>query len=171
MRLAQPGPLPLASTRGHAQAARNRAAGRAIRQWRQFRRGDHLLNAHPRPGQSGVAVPAQPAGLRAVGGGRAAVYPTQRPAQEPVLGRQGQHPADRIPSGLGEKRRVQHPGQLGRRVLERRCGQDRRELAPACGHQQFPRGRRTGHRVAPARSRGLGTISTAARNRVDSGWA
>ena len=103
-----------------------------------------------------------------MGGGGAALDPAQRAAQQRMLRGQRQHPNRRVPPGLGEKRRIQQAGQLSGRAREHRRVQHQRELPPALGAR--PRRQQRGaHRVAPACSRGLGTISTAARSRAGSG--
>ena len=93
--------------------------------------GDAAISPMLRPGppQPGKAAPAQPAGLGAVHGGRAAVSPAQRAAQQRVPGRQGQHTAHRIPPRSGQKCQVQHPGQASRRPVKRDPGQHAGELA------------------------------------------
>ena len=95
-----------------------------------------------------------------------------------MFGGQRQHPAHRVPAGLGEERRIQPVGQLRGRAGHGLPGQHVAELDRVNGRCRRPPGRsqgrcgRAGHRVTPATavcSRGLGTRSTAARNRPGSG--
>ena len=170
MRRAQPGPLPLPTVRRHPLAPRDRAPGRARRRRRHPRQNGDLLCAHPGPPQPGKAALAQPAGLRALRGGRAAIGPAQRAAQQRMAGGQGQHPAGRIPARLGQERRVQHPGQPGGRPVQHHPGQHMPELPrrrPA--RRSGGQARCRAHRGTPYCSRGLGTPSTAARSRPGSG--
>ena len=97
-------------------------------------------------------------------------------------GRHRQHPAGRVPSGSGQERRIDLLRQPGGLPIEDDPGQDAAELAAGTGtgitalltagpgnlwHRQPEHG--TGHDVNPASSRGLGTASTAARSRAESG--
>jgi hypothetical protein len=81
-------------------------------------------------------------------------------AQQRVRGVDRQHPRLRVPPGPGQERRLKPLSQRGRLagLRQRRCLFCRR------GH-----GPQRGHRACPAASRGLGTLSTAARSRDGSG--
>jgi hypothetical protein len=86
-----------------------------------------------------------------------------------VLGRQEQDPCGWIPSGLGQQLLVQRSRQHRGGAVETDTGEHMRELgrllaAPSCGA-----GHGGGHRFTAPSSRGLGTASTAARSRVESG--
>ena len=111
VRLAQPGPLPLAPARRHPLAAGNQAPVCPARQRRQFPRASDLLRGPPVPCQPGRALPAQavvPAAVRRRG---APGCPADLTAHQRVRGRQRQHPGLRVPAGFREEARVQGSGQ------------------------------------------------------------
>jgi hypothetical protein len=153
---------------GLALASAHRAPRHAGRQRRQLRRPGDLSCGQPLPGQPGKAAmthSAEPCVFRC----GAPASPAYRAAQQPVPGRQGQHPARRIPAGLGKEGRVQQGGQPLRWAIQLHPGQHLAILGRAPSGRQRSHGRRCGHDVTPARSRGLGTASTAARSRPGSG--
>ena len=102
-------------------------------------------------------------------GGRTAVDPAHRPAQQPMLCRQHQHPHQRIPSRLVEPAAVQTSSQTCRCAREDDPAEHVWDLAGVLGGRGGAR-RGPGHLPARPCSRGLGTLSTAARNRDASGW-
>ncbi len=163
--------------RGNGQASRHRARGRARRQPGQELRLDDLAGTEPLPCQPGAA--AETHAGQGLGGRGASIDPAHRPAQQPVPGRQRQHPAARVPSRFSQERRIDLICQPGGPPVEHDPGQDDSKLpagagimAPAACPGRLRSGeleRGTGHDVTPACSRGLGTASTAARNRAGSG--
>jgi hypothetical protein len=68
-----------------------------------------VLQAQPGRGEPALAVQAH--ACRCGTGGLAARRAAERPAQQRVLSRQGQHPGRGIPPGLGQERRVDPAGQ------------------------------------------------------------
>jgi hypothetical protein len=151
-----------------ALAVRDRAALRGNRCGGQVLGGGDVLDAHAQPGQPGETPVADLRGV-VVNCSYASFHPAHLPAQQPVLRGQVQHPHRGIPSGLLQQSSIQHLGQVRGRTAEGDPAQHVRELAGFLGGRDRRGQRRGGHRLAPVCSRGLGTASTAARSRDESG--
>ena len=153
--------------RRHAPASRHRAPTRGRGFGRKACGSGDLGRAHPQPSQAREA----PITHRETGTDRvlASLDPAHRPAQQSMRRRQRQHPRPRIPPRLVQESAVEHRRQTRGRADQHDPVQHMRELAAVLlGRDSFsqPHG---GHRVTSACSRGLGTASTAARSREESG--
>lgn len=105
-----------------------------------------------------------------VGGAGALIDSAHFPAEEAVSGRQKQDPGDRIPPGLLQQRLIQRSRQCRSGAVETNTDKHMRELdrlPAAIADDAGQTG--DGHRLTAPSSRGLGTASTAARNREESG--
>ena len=155
---------------------RDGAPGRGGQPRRQHRHRLDLLDRGPGQALSGQPIEttrAQRAGRPVIRGGHATRDQAHLPPQQRMRGRQREHPAHRIPAGLGQEHRIKPGGQLrgcagdslpGKQVVELGGHRARARRQGRCG--------RAGHRVTPTTavcSRGLGTRSTAARSRLESG--
>ena len=158
---AQPGArrFPLASTTVHHTAIRSAPRSLPTAWWK---RGD-LVVTQPVLGEPAAARGADP--RRGLRGRRTARRPADRPSQQRMLRRKRQHLSRRVPSGLGEERGVDHRGDRRSVPIDPWVGEHVRPASddPARLH------RLGAHRSIPASPRGLGTRSTASRNRTGSG--
>ena len=106
-----------------------------------------------------------------VGSSGALTDSTDFPAEETVLGRKEQDPGSRIPSDLVQQLLVQRSRQHRGGAVETDTDEHMRELdrlpADPSGDYTVQSGGR--HRFTAPSSRGLGTASTAARSREESG--
>ena len=130
-------------------------------------RGD-VGGAHSQLGQPGEAAAAY-AGAVVVDGPGASLGPAHLPAQQPVPGGQMQDPRRGIPPRLFQQAAVEHRGQARGCAVQEDPLEHMRELPGSPGGRLRPGQCRGGHRSSPARSRGLGTASTAARSREEPG--
>jgi hypothetical protein len=154
--------------RRHAPALRDRALRRGHGRGGQALTGGDVLHGHAHAGQPGEASVAD---VRVVvmGGCGAPLDSADFPADEPVFSGQKQDPARRIPSDFLQQRTVQRPRQRRSGTVERDTGEHMRELQPLPGIAGDTGQACGGHRLTAPTSRGLGTASTAARSREESG--
>lgn len=124
--------------------------------------------AHPEFPQPGEA-PVAHAGAVVVDGPVASFRLAYLAAHQPVLRGQEQDPRRWVPPGLGQQVAVERSGQPGGRAVQDGPGQHLRKLGGGAAGRERNGQCRGGHRLSPACQRGLGTASTASRNREESG--
>jgi len=129
-----------------------------------------IVQAQPGRGETAAAVQADPGPFETCG--PAARCPADRPAKQRMLCRECQDPGLRVPAGLGQEHRLDPVCEHSRRRTRRHPAENTARI----GRLRYPRHDQPGrpgraHGFAPARSRGEGTASTAARSRPGSGCA
>jgi hypothetical protein len=154
--------------RRHAPAFGDRAVRRRHGRGGKTLAGGDVVHGHAHADQPGETSMAD-VRVVVVGGRGALLDSTHFPAEEPVSGGQKQDPGDRIPSGLLQQRLVQRSRQRRSGTVESGTDKHVRELDPLPGTADDTGQTCGGHRVTAPSSRGLGTASTAARSREESG--